>query len=124
MLPESSLVSTYVGHGEGPDALTDLAVCSTCREGFTYHAIKGAPASIKGPPALANQHQNSIFALALETLADPCRYLDPRRSDALGDCILTLDAGRFIYQLATYKCATISEHAEHGSPIHTRKLDP
>jgi len=31
---------------------------------------------------------------------------------------------RFIYQLATYKRATIRDHATHGSPIHTRKLDP
>ena len=29
-----------------------------------------------------------------------------------------------MYQLATYKGATIREHVAHGSPIHTRKLDP
>ena len=82
--------------------------------------IKAPPTPIKAPPAMNNFVEIAFLRLALEILADPRRCVDTRRRNALEDRIWLNTS----YQLATYKCATMREHAAHGSPIHTRKLDP
>jgi len=50
--------------------------------------IKPPPAPIKAPPAMHNLFNIAFFRLALETLANPRRCVDPRRRDALEDRIL------------------------------------
>ena len=48
---------------------------------------QGPPSAYQGPTAIYNFIIIAFLRLALETLADPCRCVDPRRRDALEDRI-------------------------------------
>ena len=83
--------------------------------------IKAAPIAYQEPPRHIQFHQNSIFA---PRAPNPSGSPSVRWSSSTRRIRGPHLVKRFIYQIATYKCATMRDHAMHGSPVHTRRLDP
>ena len=122
IIPTNS--NTYRRNSQSNEPISNLMATDQYYESNTHELGRSvlyrsrAPQNLSRPsPRHIQFHQNRNFApRARNPIADPRRCVDRRRRDALEDRV---------WKSASYfNLQHIRDHETHGSPIHTRKLDP